>query len=151
MRSRQCVVTAEAVSRMSKCYSDVILLPTFRERYDYLNLNGRVGLETFGRDRYLNQILYHSPEWRRRRRDIILRDNGCDLACTGYDIHGKVIIHHLNPITVQDILDRNPMVFDPENLICVSDTTHQAIHYGDERMLVTEPIIRAKNDTCPWR
>ena len=133
-----------------RTYSELITLPTFKERFNYLRLDGRVGLETFGHDRYLNQILYNSPEWRNLRSRIVTRDCGRDLACEGYDIYGQVLVHHMNPITVKDILDRNPMVFDPENLITTVHNTHNAIHYGDESLLTTEPIIRYKDDTCPW-
>ena len=134
-----------------KRYSELIQLPTFLQRYRYLKLDGLVGEETFGYDRYLNQILYHSPEWKRFRRDIILRDNGCDLACNGYDISGKILIHHINPITVRDIERRESSIFDPENVVSVTLNTHNAIHYGDESILITEPIIRQPNDTCPWK
>ena len=133
-----------------RTYSELITLPTFKERFNYLKLDGRVGLETFGHDRYLNQILYNSPEWRNLRSRIVTRDCGRDLACEGYDIYGQVLVHHINPITVKDILDRNPMVFDPENLITTVHNTHNAIHYGDKSLLTTEPIIRYKDDTCPW-
>lgn len=133
-----------------RTYSELITLPTFKERFNYLRLDGRVGLETFGHDRYLNQILYNSPEWRNLRSRIVTRDCGRDLACEGYDIYGQVLVHHINPITVKDILDRNTMVFDPENLITTVHNTHNAIHYGDESLLTTEPIIRYKDDTCPW-
>lgn len=136
---------------MIRTYSELITLSTFEERYLYLQLNGTIGEETFGFDRYLNQILYASNEWKHCRRDIIIRDNGCDLGCEGFDIHGRILIHHLNPITIVDVLNRNPKVFDPENLICTSHNTHNAIHYGDESLLIKEPIVRSKNDTCPWR
>ena len=134
-----------------RTYSELITIPTFEERFEYLKLNGSVGLETFGHDRYLNQILYNSPEWRRFRPEIIVRDNGCDLACEGYEIFGKILIHHINPITAKDILNRNPKVFDPENVITTVHNTHNAIHYGDENLLITAPIERNRNDTCPWR
>lgn len=134
-----------------RTYSELITLPTFIERFRYLKLNGSVGMDTFGHDRYLNQILYHSEEWRRFRREVILRDNGCDLGCDGYEIHGKILIHHINPITVEDIIRRNPCIFDFENVISTSHNTHNAIHYGDESLLVTEPIVRTPYDTCPWR
>ena len=134
-----------------RTYSELITIPTFEERFEYLKLNGSVGLETFGHDRYLNQILYNSPEWRRFRPEIIVRDNGCDLACEGYEIFGKILIHHINPITAKDILNRNPKVFDPENVITTVHNTHNAIHYGDENLLITAPIERSINDTCPWR
>lgn len=134
-----------------KTYSELITIPTFEERFEYLQLKGSVGKDTFGYDRYLNQVLYRSPEWKRLRNQIIIRDDGCDLACDGYDIYDKVLIHHLNPITVEDVLARSRKVFDPDNLVCVSHNTHNAIHYGDVDLLVTGPIIRTKNDTCPWR
>ena len=134
-----------------KTYSELITIPTFEERFEYLQLKGSVGKDTFGHDRHLNQVLYRSPEWKRLRNQIIIRDCGCDLACEGYDIHSKVLIHHLNPITVEDVLARSRKVFDPDNLVCVSHNTHNAIHYGDVDLLVTGPIIRTKNDTCPWR
>ena len=134
-----------------RTYSELITIPTFEERFEYLQLKGSVGKNTFGYDRYLNQVLYRSPEWKRLRNKIIIRDNGRDLACDGYDIYDKVLIHHLNPITVEDVLARSRKVFDPDNLVCVSHSTHNAIHYGDVDLLATGPIIRTKNDTCPWR
>ena len=134
-----------------KSYSELITLPTFEERFEYLRLNGTVGSETFGHDRYLNQTLYRSPEWKRFRHKIIIRDNGCDLACEGYEIYEKILIHHINPITVKNILERNPMVFDPENVVCTILNTHNAIHYGDDSLIIKAPIQRYKNDTCPWR
>ena len=134
-----------------KTYSELITIPTFEERFEYLQLKGSVGKNTFGYDRHLNQVLYRSPEWKHLRNQIIIRDCGCDLACDGYDIYDKVLIHHLNPITVEDVLARSRKVFDPDNLVCVSHNTHNAIHYGDVDLLVTGPIIRTKNDTCPWR
>lgn len=136
---------------MTKKYSELIRLTTFMDRYQYLRLDGRVGIETFGYDRYLNQILYHTPEWRRFRRDIIIRDKACDLGCDGYELYDKILIHHINPITVDDVLNRDPKIFDPNNVISTSLNTHNAIHYGDERLLVSEPIVRTKNDTCPWK
>ena len=134
-----------------RTYSELITIPTFEERFEYLQLKGSVGKDTFGYNRYLNQVLYRSHEWKRLRNQIIIRDGGCDLACDGYDINSKVLIHHLNPITVEDVLARSRKVFDPNNLVCVSHNTHNAIHYGDVDLLVTGPIIRTKNDTCPWR
>ena len=134
-----------------RTYSELITIPTFEERFEYLQLKGSVGKDTFGYDRYLNQVLYRSPEWKRLRNKIIIRDDGCDLACDGYDVYGKILIHHLNPITVEDVLKKKKKVFDPDNLVCVSHNTHNAIHYGDVDLLVTGPIIRTKNDTCPWR
>lgn len=140
-----------AMSMMTKSYLEMIQLSTFEERYEYLKLGGLVGEETFGYDRYLNQVLYRSSEWKRFRRDIILRDNGCDLACDGYDIIGKILIHHINPITIDDITNRNACLFDPNNVISTSLNTHNAIHYGDAELLTTGPIERTKNDTCPWK
>ena len=134
-----------------KSYSELITLPTFEERFEYLRLNGTVGSETIGHNRYLNQTLYRSPEWKRFRHKIIIRDNGCDLACEGYEIYEKVLIHHINPITIKDILERNPMVFDPENVVCTILNTHNAIHFGDDSLIIKAPIQRHKNDTCPWR
>ena len=134
-----------------RCYSELIKIPSFIERFRYLKLEGIVGAETFGYDRYLNQILYRSDDWKLFRRDIILRDKGCDLGCEGYEIYGGIIVHHINPITVEDVLNRNPMIFDPENVISTKLGTHNAIHYGDESLLITEPIERSKYDTCPWR
>ena len=134
-----------------KTYSEVIALPTFEDRFNYLQLKGRVGQETFGYDRYLNQILYNSYEWRKFRREIIVRDNGCDLAGEGHDINDKALIHHINPIRVEDIINRNPIVFDPENVITTILSTHNAIHYGDENLLIISPIERRQNDTCPWK
>lgn len=136
---------------ITKTYSELILLPTFLERYRYLRLGGIVGEETFGYNRYLNQILYTSEEWRSFRDKIIIRDNGCDLGMDEFEIHGRILIHHINPITVEDVVNRNPKVFDPENVISTSHNTHQAIHYGDENLLIIMPVERCKNDTCPWK
>ena len=136
---------------MIKTYSELIAFPTYEERFRYLQLKGAVGKDTFGYDRYLNQILYSSQEWKRFRDKIIIRDNGCDLACEGYDIHGRILVHHINPIRVDDVVNRNPIVFDPENVVCVTHNTHNAIHYGDESLLVLAPVERTKNDTCPWK
>ena len=147
-----CVVIAEMVIQMTiKTYSELIALQTYEERFDYLQLNGVVGKETFGYDRYLHQILYRTAEWKRFRRDMILRDNGCDLGCEGYEIFGNILVHHINPITVEDVVNRNPCIFDPNNVICTSLNTHNAIHYGDETNLITEPVVRKPNDTCPWK
>lgn len=136
---------------MNRSYSELITLQTFEERFEYLKLNGVVGKETFGFDRILNQILYKNPKWRRKRNDIIIRDNACDLGIEGREIYGPVLVHHINPITVEDILNDNPMVYDDENLICVTRNTHNAIHYSDEDILVKDPIERKPNDTCPWK
>ena len=127
------------------------MLPTFEERFKYLQLNGSVGKDTFGFDRYVNQNFYRSKEWKRVRDFVILRDNGCDLACRDHEIHGRFIVHHINSITVDDVVNRDPKVFDPENVITTVHNTHNAIHYGDENLLITAPIERSRNDTCPWR
>ena len=134
-----------------KTYSELITFPTFEERYEYLRLKGRVGEETFGFDRYLNQVFYKSKEWRSIRDYVIARDNGCDLGMEGYEIFGQILIHHMNPITKEDILERKDVLLNPEYLITTVKNTHDAIHYGDESLLVTSPIERRKNDTCPWR
>lgn len=134
-----------------KCYSELITLPTFIERYRYLKIGGRVGAETFGHDRYLNQLLYHSDEWLEFRDWIIIRDNGCDLAMPGFDLHERILVHHIDPITVDDVIKRHPKIFDPENTISTSLNTHNAIHYGDESRLAILPIERTPNDTCLWR
>ena len=136
---------------MIRSYSELSKLKTFEERFKYLQLKGSVGKDTFGHDRYLNQMLYNSQEWKSIRNKIIIRDNGCDLACEGFEIYGQILIHHINPISVEDIIDRSPKVFDPENLITTVHNTHNAIHYGDASLLITAPIERSKNDTCPWK
>lgn len=132
-------------------YSELIRIPTFEERFEYLRLDGQVGADTFGSDRYLNQIFYKSPEWKKIRDEIIIRDQCCDLAMPGYDIHGPVLIHHLNPITKEDILSRTDLLLNPEYLVCTIQSTHNAIHYGDVNLLITNPIERKPNDTCPWK
>lgn len=136
-----------------RTYSELIQLPTFMERYEYLRLGGKVGEDTFGFDRYLNQLFYTSPEWRALRNHIITRDGGCDLAMPDREIQEgvKIYIHHMNPITVDDILERSDLLLNPEYLICTIKNTHDAIHYGDSELLYKDPIIRFKNDTCPWR
>lgn len=136
---------------MIRTYSEMCDLNTFRERFYYLKLEGTVGEDTFGSKRYLNQILYKTKEWLMLRDKIIVRDNGCDLGVVGREILGRIIVHHINPITIEDVLNRNPKVFDPNNLITCSDMTHKAIHYGDEQLLISEPIERSKYDTCPWK
>ena len=137
--------------RIIKTYSELITLPTFEERFEYLKLGGKVGRETFGYDRYLNQMLYKLPDWLSVRDEVIVRDNGCDLGVLGREVYGRILVHHMNPITVEDILNRNPAIFDPEFLISTTKNTHDAIHYSDESLLVKDPIVRSKNDTCPWR
>lgn len=136
---------------MIRTYSELRKLNTFKERYDYLRLYGRVGKETFGFDRYLNQIIYKLPEWKLVRDKVIVRDCGCDLGMEGYEIGEKILVHHMNPITMDDIINHSQDIFNPEYLICVSHQTHNAIHYGDESQLILDPIERSPNDTCPWK
>lgn len=138
-------------TRYIKTYSELIQFKTFEERFNYLKIDGIIGQETFGFDRYLNQIFYTSPEWRKLRNKIIIRDNGCDLAVPGLEIIGKIFIHHINPISKDDIISRSDYLMNPEYLICSSKSTHDAIHYGDTNLLPKGPITRTKNDTCPWR
>lgn len=144
------------MSRMTtkniKCYSELITIPTYEGRFEYLKLDGIVGRETFGFDRYLNQQFYNSYEYRKFRREMIIRDMGCDLGVEEYPINGLIILHHINPINPDDILSRNiRILLDPENTICTAHRTHNAIHYGDSSLLITAPIERKPNDTCPWR
>ena len=134
-----------------RTYSELIQLPTFEERFNYLRLDGVVGKDTFGFDRYLNQQFYRSSEWKRIRNQVIVRDNGCDLGIDGYEIHGRILIHHINPISIEDLQHMSDLLMNPEYLICVSHRTHNAIRYGDESLIVTAPIERSQNDTCPWR
>lgn len=135
-----------------KTYSELIKLTTFEERYRYLKLDGKVGDNTFGCDRYLNQRFYQrDPEWLSIRDKVIIRDKGCDLGIDGRDIYRNIIIHHINPITKEDIIRRTRKLFDLENLICTSDITHKAIHYGNGDLLIKDPIERFENDTIPWR
>lgn len=136
---------------LEKSYRQLILLPTFEERYEYLKLAGVVGESLFGFDRYLNQEFYTSREWRQFRYKIIARDMGCDLGLEDYPIAGRVIIHHINPLLIADFENSTDALFDPDNVICVSENTHQAIHFGDETLLPAEPVLRAPGDTCPWR
>ena len=136
---------------MIKTYTDLILLPTFEERYNYLRLDGKVGEDTFGFDRYLNQVFYRSQKWKSIRDYVIVRDNGCDLGIEGREINGRIYIHHMNPITLRDITNESAFLLDPEYLISVTHDTHNAIHYGNENLLIKGPIERTKNDTCPWR
>lgn len=149
---------------MKKTYSELKLLQTFEERFNYLSCKKAVGDITFGHNRYLNQILYTSKEWKKFRRDIIIRDNGCDLADPDHPIerysdrelkdkrkYNKIIIHHINPLTEEQVVNRDPCVFDPENVVCVSELTHNAIHYGDAGLLPKEWKPRTPNDTIPWR
>ena len=136
---------------MTRTYSELIKFETFKERFEYVSLSGNVADVTFGGSRYLNQIFYKTKEWKDLRNLIIIRDNGCDLALPNRPITGPIYIHHLNPITKADILNRNPIIVNPENLICVSFDTHQAIHYGDFSLIDDDMVIRRVNDTCPWK
>lgn len=133
-----------------KNYTDISKLKTFEERFNYLKLEGSVGAETFGFDRYLNQVLYSSKEWRKVRDEVIIRDNSCDLGIEGLDIYSRPIIHHMNPITIEQLENRDKIIFDPEFLIVVSHDTHNAIHYGSEPKRIT-PVERTKGDTTLWR
>lgn len=136
----------------SKTYDELLLYNSFKERYEYLKLDSAVGIETFGWDRYLNQTLYHSEEWRKFRREIIIRDNGCDLGVQDRPILGnRIIIHHINPLTKRQVLNRDQSIFDPQNVICCCHDTHMAIHYGTIRSLNDGLIERKRNDTCPWK
>lgn len=135
-----------------RTYSELITLPTFEERYRYLRIGGRVGEQTFGFDRWLNQSFYRNdPDWLRVRDKVIVRDNGCDLGIPGREIYSRILVHHMNPITREDILRRSEFLLNPEYLICTIKNTHDAIHYGDENLLVKDPVERTKYDTCPWR
>ncbi len=134
-----------------RSYRELSQIPTFNERFEYLKLDGLVGEPTFGFERSMNQMLYSSSKWRRLRNQIILRDNGCDLGVEGFEIPDKIIVHHMNPMTVDDLKDFSDDVFDPEYLICVSQITHNAIHYGDSNLLPKKLIERRPGDTCPWK
>lgn len=136
---------------MYRTYQELIHLPTFKERFEYLKLDGYVGEPTFGYDRYINQKFYTSPEWRRLRREVILRDECRDLAVEGYEIQGKALIHHINPISLEDLEERSPAAYSLDNLICVSPLTHEAIHYSNYDLLPQDPVERFPNDMCPWR
>ena len=136
---------------MTRTYEELLTLPTYEERFDYCNLVGRVGEETYGCDRWINQVFYRSEEWRRFRRQIVLRDNGCEFALPGFEVAQFGTIHHLNPITKQDILDRRPCVFDPNNVVLVAQDTHKYLHYGWGPAPQKTVIERRPNDTCPWR
>lgn len=134
-----------------RTYSELSKLQTFEERFEYLKIGGSVGRETFGFDRYLNQVFYTSKRWRQTRDKVIIRDNACDLGIEGRDILGRIIIHHLNPLTLEDIVNETEYLLDPEFLVCTIHSTHNAIHYGDKSLLILDPIERSRNDTCPWR
>lgn len=142
------------MSRMiTRTYSELITLPTFEERYEYLRLGGRVGEETFGFDRYLNQAFYKSDEWLSVRNYVIIRDYGCDLAIPDREIPNgvRILVHHMNPLTIDDVIHKSKYLLDPEYLICTIKNTHDAIHYGDDSILIRNPVERTANDTCPWR
>lgn len=138
-----------------KTYTELITLPTFEERFEYLKLSSGVGIETFGHDRYLNQLFYNTPEWKRIRREVIIRDTidcPCDLAHPDRPLLGAVYVHHINPISVEDVVNRSSSLFDLDNLVIVSFNTHQAIHYGDKNLLIpSKPVERKPFDQCPWR
>lgn len=134
-----------------RTYSELIQFSTFEERFKYLSLDGQVGEETYGFDRWMNQTFYRSPEWKQIRNHVIVRDSGCDLGILGREIRERIIVHHMNPIMVHDIQFATEYLLNPEFLICTTHNTHQAIHYGDERLLISEPIVRTPNDTCPWK
>lgn len=134
-----------------RTYTELMKLATFEERYKYLKLVSKVGEETFGFERYLNQQFYHSQEWKSLRSQIIIRDNACDLGIPGREMDSRIIIHHMNPITKDDLIHQSDFLLNPEYLICTSKKTHSAIHYGDDKMLFDEIVERSKDDTCPWR
>ena len=134
-----------------KTYSELSKIETFFGRYEYLRLPSEVGKETFGSDRFLNQIFYHSSRWRKARDEVIVRDNGFDMGVEGFPLGASIIVHHINPITKRDIDEQRDWIFDPEFLICVSRRTHQAIHFSDASLLPSEPVERRPFDTCPWR
>lgn len=135
-----------------KCYRELLRYSSFQERFDYLNLNGVVGNETFGRNRFMNQAFYASPEWKSARNKVIIRDRGCDLGVEGYEIYDRVYVHHMNPVTLEDLENENwDDLLNPDFLICTSDRTHNAIHFGDAALLPKVPIVRTPGDTCLWR
>lgn len=136
---------------LTRSYSELVQFDSFIDRFNYLKLDGSVGLETFGSNRYTNQAFYASREWKQIRNHVILRDMGCDLGVEGYDILGKILIHHINPLDLKAIKHAEEALYDPENLITVSFATHNAIHYGDISLLITEPVVRRPNDTVPWK
>lgn len=152
MLSMLCVPIAVINQMITRTYNELILLPTFEERFEYLRLKGKVGEDTFGFDRYINQKFYRSIEWKRIRDQVILRDKGCDLGIDDREIFGKAIIHHMNPVSISDVVDATEYLLNPEFLICTTLETHNAIHYGDaDQILRTNPIERKPNDTCPWK
>lgn len=136
---------------MIRTYSELIQLPTFEERYKYLRLYGKVGMDTFGLDRIFNQMFYRSEEWKQIRQRIIVRDNACDLAVPGRELYDRIFIHHMNPISIRDIRDSSELLMNPEYLIVVSFSTHNAIHYGLDNRFELECFERKPFDTCPWK
>lgn len=139
------------MSNHYRSYQELSRLKTFDERFEYLKIGGVVGESTFGFERFMNQMLYNSSKWKRIRNQVIIRDNGCDLGLDGYDIQDKIIVHHMNPMTVDDLKEFSEDVFNPEYLICVSPMTHNAIHYGDRNLLPKPFVERRPGDTCPWK
>lgn len=146
-----CESIADIRLPMIRRYSELRALSTFEERFEYLQLGGKVGADTFGFDRMFNQMFYQSKEWKSVRREVIARDLGRDLGIEGREIYGKIYVHHMNPIVLADIQDATDILLDPQYLICVSFDTHQAIHYGDKSLLPLDPTERTRNDTCPWK
>lgn len=136
---------------IERSYHELIQFDTFIDRYNYLKIGGLVGEETFGFERFINQQLYKSRKWRKSRDEVIIRDDGCDLGIPGYDIYDMIIVHHMIPLSIEDIEEERDWIYDPEYLICVSKRTHNAIHFGDDRMLPKGPIERRPHDTCPWK
>ena len=155
LQSKQCVDTrVSKMSRsspMSRSYLEMIKYPTYEERLQYLMLAGSVGYETFGYDRWVNQALYSSSEWREFRHRVIIRDGGCDLGVEGYEIQTRPLIHHINPITKDMVINRDPMIFDMNNVVTTTHQTHNAIHYGHDTNIRSGPVTRRPNDTCPWK
>jgi hypothetical protein len=135
---------------MKRTYNEVQKLESFGERFDYLFLGGEIGMDTFGHSRHLNQLLYRSPEWRRTRDQVIIRDNGCDLGVPGFEIHDKICVHHITPITIDDVKHNRPTLYDLDNLICMSFATHNAIHFGNEEYAPPKLVVRTPGDTTPW-
>ena len=153
MRLMLCEHTEVMAKTMKiRTYEELSKIKTFEERYEYLKLDGSVGEETFGFDRYLNQKFYkYDPDWKKIRDEVIFRDNGCDLGIEGREINGLILVHHMNPITKDDILNRSKYLLNPNYLITTIKSTHDAIHYGSSDLLMKDPVVRSKNDTCPWR
>lgn len=147
------VMVTKKMNTKIRTYSELITIPTFKDRFKYLQLNGQVGDSTFGFDRYLNQKFYRLREWKEIRNYVILRDAGCDLGVPGREIPNgvRIIIHHMNPMISKDIVHKEDWILDPEYLICTMKRTHDAIHYGDESLLYEDPVERFSGDTCPWR